>query len=209
MRCETNSRLQQRKIRCWRVSQTSKESLRRILSPASSLDIQSCISCYHFFFSPLYFASTLFFLVFQMAQLAGYAFDSRGIAFPLNPLSKRNPHQKCRKSSIYLFFLHLAVHLQYGVILRELHLRLFNIRGGQPAKAKKMSEEIWICVGRYVHTVKMWMVLVCDCMCSTDRFLMILGDRGQPPYPTVLIRAGRRHLRGAVQDTQRANKQHI
>lgn len=71
-----------------------------------------------------------------MAQLADYAFDSRGIAFPLNPLSKRNSHQKYRESSIY-FFLRLAVHLQYGDTLRELHLRLFNIRGGQPAKAKK------------------------------------------------------------------------
>lgn len=90
-----------------------------------------------FFFPPPYISHRLIFLVFQMAQLADYAFDSRGIAFPLKPPSKRNSHQKCRKSSIYFILLYLAVHLQYGDTLQELLLWLFNICGGQPAKAKK------------------------------------------------------------------------
>lgn len=62
-----------------------QESLRRILSPASSLDTQSAnlVNIKVFFFP--YYPLTVFCLVFQMARLADNTFDSRGIAFSLKP----------------------------------------------------------------------------------------------------------------------------
>ncbi len=70
----------------------------RISSPASTLDTH--ISCYYQFFPP-YYPLTLFFMVFQMAQLAHNTFDSRGVAFSLKPF--QNATFTKRKAFNYIY----------------------------------------------------------------------------------------------------------
>lgn len=95
-----------------------------VLGPASDPErnfIPSMISEHDFFISRYYlfpyYPQTLIFLVFQMAHLAGNAFDSGGRAFSLKPY--QNPALIKSTKSLWMF-------LHYGGVLWQLHLCLFD-----------------------------------------------------------------------------------
>lgn len=110
-----------------------QESLRRILSPATSLDTQSAYLLLYICFPP-YYPQTVFCLVFQMAHLADNTFDSRGKAFSLKPYQNATFIKSTESLYIYKYIYSTALYCESSFC------SYLNINEGQPAKVKCQRE---------------------------------------------------------------------